>query len=71
MNTGNRSSAVRILTVMPEGETAFGLHELCDVWCNEQWLAARMTREQAAASVLDCFAGCGSSVRDIGSGVPG
>ena len=32
-----------------------GLREFCEAWCNEQWVAAHMTPEQAAESLLDTF----------------
>jgi hypothetical protein len=28
---------------------------MCERWCNEQWVAARVTPEQAAESLLDSF----------------
>jgi hypothetical protein len=38
-----------------EGPNRPRLRELCETWCNEQWVAAHMTPEQAAESLLDCF----------------
>jgi hypothetical protein len=38
-----------------EGPNRLGLRELLQRYADEQWVAAHMTPEQAAASVLDCF----------------
>ena len=46
---------MRQFTVTTEGQNRLGLCELCEAWCNEQWVAAHMTPEQAAESLLDTF----------------
>ena len=46
---------MRRFTVTTEGENRLGLRELCEAWCNDQWVANQMTPEQAEASLLDCF----------------
>ena len=46
---------MRRFTVTTEGQNALGLRELCEAYCHDQWLAAHMTAEQAADSVLDQF----------------
>jgi len=46
---------MRTFTVTTEGENRLGLRELCERYCNDQWLAAQVTAEQAAQSVLDQF----------------
>lgn len=38
-----------------EGQNRLGLRELCESFCNDQWIAAHMTPEQAAESVLEQF----------------
>lgn len=38
-----------------EGQNRLGLRELCEAFCNDQWIAAHMTPEQAAESVLEQF----------------
>ena len=37
------------------GRNRLGLRELCEQYANDQWVAAHMTPEQAAESVLDQF----------------
>ena len=46
---------MRQFIVSTEGQNRLGLRELCERWCNEQWVAEHMTPEQAAESVLDTF----------------
>ena len=46
---------MRRFKVSTEGLNNLGLRELCEDYCNDQWLAAHMTPEQAAESVLDQF----------------
>ena len=46
---------MRRFIVTTEGQNRLGLRELCERYANEQWVAAHMTPEQAAASVLECF----------------
>ena len=46
---------MKIFTVTTEGQNRLGLRELCERYVNDQWLAAHMTPEQAAESVLDQF----------------
>jgi hypothetical protein len=39
-----------------DGPNRLGLRKLCETWCNDQWwVAAHMTPEQVAESLLDCF----------------
>ena len=42
-------------TVTTEGQNRLGLRELCETWCNEQWVAAHMAPDQAAEALLDAF----------------
>jgi len=44
---------MRRFIVTTEGQNRLGLRELCQQFANEQWVAAHMTPEQAAESVLD------------------
>lgn len=46
---------MRRFIVTTEGENRLGFRELCEEYANDQWLAAHMTPEQAAESVLDQF----------------
>ena len=46
---------MRQFIVTTEGQNRLRLRELCEAWCNEQWVAAHMTSEQAAESLLDSF----------------
>jgi len=46
---------VRTFTVSTEGQNRLGLRELCQRYVDEQWVAAHMTDEQAAESLLDQF----------------
>jgi len=41
------------LVVSTEGQNRLGLREICQDYIDEQWLAAHMTNEQAAESLLD------------------
>ena len=42
-------------TVTTEGHNRLVLCELCEAYCNDQYLAAHVTPEQAAESVLEQF----------------
>ena len=46
---------MRHFTVTTDGRSRLGLRELCEAYCNDQYVAAHMTPEQAAESVLDQF----------------
>ena len=46
---------MRTFTVSTEGQNRLGLRELCQRYVDEQWVAAHMTDEQAAESLLDQF----------------
>jgi hypothetical protein len=46
---------MRTFTAKTEGTNRLGLKELLQKYANEQWVAAHMTPEQAAESVLHCF----------------
>ena len=46
---------MKTFTVTTEGENRLGLRELCQRYVDKQWLAAHMTDEQAAESLLDQF----------------
>ena len=46
---------MRHVTAKTEGQNKLGLSELLQRYADEQWVAAHMTTDQAAASVLDCF----------------
>jgi hypothetical protein len=46
---------MRKFIVTTESQNRLGLRELCESYANDQWIAAHMTPEQAAESVLDCF----------------
>lgn len=46
---------MRTFTVTTEGENHLELRELCQRYVEEQWIAAHMTDEQAAESLLDQF----------------
>jgi len=46
---------MRTFTVTTEGQNRLGLRELCQRYVDEQWVAAHMTDEQAAESLLDQF----------------
>jgi hypothetical protein len=46
---------MRAFVVSTEGQNRLGLRELCQQYVGEQWLAAHMTDEQAAESLLDQF----------------
>ena len=46
---------MRRFTAKTDGRNRLGLRELCEQYANDQWVAAHMTSEQAAESVLDCF----------------
>ena len=46
---------MRLLIAKPEGPNKLCFRELCEAWCNEQRVAAHMTSQQAAESLLDTF----------------
>jgi hypothetical protein len=46
---------VRTFAASTEGENRLGMREICQDYIDEQWLAAHMTDEQAAESLLDQF----------------
>jgi hypothetical protein len=46
---------MRHFIAQTEGPKKLRLLELCEAWCNEQWVAAQMTPQQAAESLLDTF----------------
>jgi hypothetical protein len=46
---------MRRFIVRTEGSNNRGLRELCQRYCDERWVAAQLTPEQAAESVLDEF----------------
>jgi hypothetical protein len=46
---------MRRFTVGTEGQNQLGLRELCQRYCDERWIAAHMTPEQAAGSLSDEF----------------
>jgi len=46
---------MRTFTVSTEGENRLGLRQLCQRYVEDQWVAAHMTDEQAAESLLDQF----------------
>jgi hypothetical protein len=46
---------MRTFYATTEGQNRLRLRELLERDANEQWVADRMTNEQAAESVLDCF----------------
>jgi hypothetical protein len=47
--------AMRRFLVRTDGQNMLGLRELCQRYCDERWVAAHMTAEQAAESLLDEF----------------
>ena len=46
---------MRTFIASTEGPNRIGLRELLQRYADEQWIAAHMTPDQAAESVLDCF----------------
>ena len=46
---------IRHFNAATEGLNRLGLRELLQRYADDQWVAAHMTEEQAAESVLDCF----------------
>ena len=46
---------IRHFIAKTDGPNKLRLRELCEVWCNEQWVAAHMTLQLAAESLLECF----------------
>jgi hypothetical protein len=54
-NSHPRASTMRTFTATTTGPDRMGLRELLHRYADEKWVAAHMTPEQAAASVLDCF----------------
>ena len=46
---------MRTFAVSTDGPNRLGLCELLRRYADDQWVAAHMTPEQAAESVLDCF----------------
>jgi hypothetical protein len=54
-NSQRLAETMRRFTAKTEGQNRLGLRELCEAWCNDQWVAAHMTPDQAAESLLDCF----------------
>jgi hypothetical protein len=46
---------MRTFTATTEGPNRLELRELLQNYANEQWVANHLTKEQAAASVLDTF----------------
>lgn len=50
-----RYHTMRRFIVTTEGENRLGLRQLCQRFADERWMAAHMTPQQAAESVLDEF----------------
>ena len=46
---------MRTFAVRTEGENRLGIRELCQRYIDGRWLAAHMSDEQAAESLLDQF----------------
>jgi hypothetical protein len=50
-----REAIMRTFTATTDGPNRLALRELLQQYANDQWVAAHMAAEQAAATVLDCF----------------
>jgi hypothetical protein len=46
---------MRAFAAKTDGANRLGLRELLQRYADDQWVAAHLTADQAAASVLDCF----------------